>query len=244
MHSALNHAIFVIDLLYQEFLKMAEAVKSSRVDDAYSRIKDEIRTNRMPPGFQAPEPEIALRLGMSRTPVREALIRLESEGLIELIPRRGVKVLPIKPDDMREIYEILTVLEPDAAARLASRKPTREQLAPLEKATQEMEEALKTGDLDTWAEADDRFHIALLDLQGNRRLQNFIMSLYDQAHRARVITLRMRGAPEKSTREHREILENLSNGNAEETFRIFQEHRRRAANELLTILENYRLGQL
>ena len=151
---------------------MAEAAKSSRVEDAYERLKDEIRTNRMPPGFQAPEPEIALRLGMSRTPVREALIRLEAEGLVELIPRRGARVLPIQPEDMREIYEILTALEPDAAARLASRKPSKEELAPLAQATRDMEEALRKEDLDAWAEADDRFHVALLELQGNRRLKN------------------------------------------------------------------------
>ncbi|NNE80721.1 MAG: GntR family transcriptional regulator [Silicimonas sp.] len=223
---------------------MAEAAKSSRVDDAYERLKYEIRTNRMPPGYQAPEPEIALRLGMSRTPVREALIRLEAEGLVELIPRRGARVLPIQADDMREIYEILTALEPDAAARLADRRPSDAELAPLEQATRDMETALESEDLDTWAEADDRFHVALLDLQGNRRLKSFVMSLYDQAHRARIVTLRMRGAPQKSTEEHREILEHLRKGDAKATRRVFKEHRRRAADELLNILEKYRLGQL
>ncbi len=223
---------------------MAEAAKSSRVDDAYERLKDEIRTNRMPPGYQAPEPEIALRLGMSRTPVREALIRLEAEGLVELIPRRGARVLPIQADDMREIYEILTALEPDAAARLAARKPTDKELAPLERATRDMEIALEKEDLDTWAEADDRFHLALLELQGNRRLKSFVMSLYDQVHRARIVTMRMRGAPRKSTEEHREILEHLRKGDINATRRVFKEHRRRAAEELLSILEKYRLGQL
>ena len=223
---------------------MADAAKSSRVEDAYERLKDEIRTNRMPPGFQAPEPEIALRLGMSRTPVREALIRLEAEGLVELIPRRGARVLPIQAEDMRAIYEILTALEPDAAARLAARKPSEEELAPLVQATRDMEAALEKEDLDTWAEADDRFHVALLELQGNRRLKSFVMSLYDQAHRARVVTMRMRGAPRKSTEEHREILENLRRGDIKATRRVFKEHRRRAAEELLSILEKYRLGQL
>ena len=119
------------------------AEKSSRVNDAYLRLKEEIRSNDMPPGFQAPEPEIAERLGMSRTPVREALIRLEAEGLVELIPRRGARVLPIRTEDMKEIYEILTALEPDAAAALAARNPSPEALQPLIQATDEMEQALK-----------------------------------------------------------------------------------------------------
>ncbi len=223
---------------------MAEAVKSSRVEAAYERLKDEIRTNRMPPGFQAPEPEIAIRLGMSRTPVREALIRLEAEGLVELIPRRGVRVLPIRAEDMREIYQILTSLEPDAAARYAETNPGEAELAPLEQATAEMEAALESEDLDTWAEADDRFHQILLDLQGNRRLKDFVRALYDQAHRARVVTMRMRGPPHRSTQEHREILNYLRAGDGDSVRRLFKQHRTRSAEELLAILEKYKLGQL
>ena len=218
--------------------------KSTRVGDAYLQLKEEIRTNRLPPGFQAPEPEIAMRLGMSRTPVREALIRLEAEGLVELIPRRGARVLPISPHDMKEIYEILTALEPEAAASLAARKPTEKELRPLTRATDDMERALESGNLDAWAEADDRFHHALLDLHGNRRLKSFVSSLYDQAHRARIVTLRLRAMPVDSTQEHRDILAHLLAGDAEGSRRVFRTHRERAANELLQILENYRLPQL
>ncbi len=220
------------------------AEKTSRVSDAYLRLKEEIRSNDMPPGFQAPEPEIAARLGMSRTPVREALIRLEAEGLVELIPRRGARVLPIRTEDMKEIYEILTALEPDAAAALAERKPSPEDLQPLIQATDEMEQALKDEDLDAWAAADDRFHIHLLELHGNGRLQAFVGALYDQAHRARIVTLRLRALPVKSTQEHREILERLAAGDADGTRKIFRQHRERAAKELLTLLDSYRLTQL
>lgn len=223
---------------------MDRAPKGTRVGDAYERLKEEIRTNSLPPGYQAPEPEIAMRLGMSRTPVREALIKLEAEGLVELIPRRGARVLPVRPDDMREIYEILTSLEPDAAATLAARKPTAAELAPLAQATADMEAALNEEDLDKWAEADDRFHLTLLELQGNRRLKGIISSLFDQAHRARIVTLRMRDLPTKSTEEHRQILEHLRKGDAEAARRAFRGHRQRAADELIGILEKYKLGQL
>jgi DNA-binding GntR family transcriptional regulator len=223
---------------------MPTAEKPTRVQDAYAQIKQQIRTNRMAPGFLAPEPEIAARLGMSRTPVREALIRLEAEGLVELIPRRGARVLPILASDMREIYEILTALEPEAAANLAGRSPSEAELAPLVKATHDMEEALKDEDLDRWAEADDRFHRGLLKLHGNRRLSDIVGSLFDQAHRARMVTIRLRDLPVKSTQEHREVLEFLRKGDPSGVRRVFREHRQRAANELLAILENYRLPQL
>lgn len=223
---------------------MTVTVKHSRVDSAYDRLKQEILENRMPSGYQAPEPEIALRLGMSRTPVREALIRLEADGLVELIPRRGVRVLPVSPDDMREIYEILTALEPDAAALIASTRPDATRLEPLFAATQEMERAVAANDLEGWAHADDIFHRSLLELNNNRRLNAMVNTLYDQAHRARMFTLRLRDLPVRSTGDHREILEQMAKGNADQVRALFREHRERAAAELLAILEKFRLPQL
>lgn len=218
-------------------MTMATEAKTSRVGDAYTQLKDEILSNRMPPGFQAPEPEIALRLGMSRTPVREALIRLEAEGLVELAPRRGARVLPIRAEDMQEIYEILTALESDAAAALARRMLDADALAPLSAATKDMEEALEREDRDAWAEADDRFHRTLLELHGNRRLRSFVQSISDQAHRARIATLRLRDMPKRSTEDHRDILEALLAGNEDGARKACRAHRRRAAVELVGILQ-------
>ena len=218
--------------------------RSSRVDDAYARIKAEILSNRMPPGHQATEPEIAALLGMSRTPVREALIRLEAEGLVQLRPRHGAQVLPIEPDDMREIYEILTALEPEAAASLAARRPDAETLRPMEEATDEMERAFAAGDLDGWATADDRFHRLLLSLYGNRRLAGFVSRLLDQAHRARMVTLRMRAFPAHSVEQHRRILERLAAGDAQGVRDAFRAHRARTAEELLGILAQHEIARL
>ena len=223
-------------------LAMPAEAKTTRVDDAYRRLKHEILENRMPPGFQAPEPEIADRLGMSRTPVREALIRLRSEGLVELIPRRGARVLPMSPDDMRDIYQILMALEPEAAAGVARRDLSPAETALLEQPTAEMERTIETGDLDAWAAADDRFHRALLDLNPNQRLSAVIKQLLDQAHRARMITLRLRKPPRKSTREHRAILTAILAHDATAARRLFHAHRERADDELIAILETCRLS--
>lgn len=223
---------------------MSKSAKLTRADDVYLILKDDIRTNRMPPGYQAPEPELALRLGVSRTTIREALIRLEAEGMVELIPRRGARILPLRADDMREIYEILTSFEPAAAAGLAARNPTASELAPMEEAAADMEAALAKGDLEAWAEADDRFHLTLLDLHGNRRMRSFIGALNDQVHRARMVTLRLREAPVKSNQEHRDILDSLKKGDAEAARKAFLAHRQRAAKELVGILEKSGIGQL
>lgn len=223
---------------------MSTPAKTTRAADAYQALKQEIRANRIPPGAQAPEPELAERFGVSRATMREALIRLEAEGLVELIPRRGARVLPIRPDDMKEIYEILTALEPDAAAAVATQRPDEDALHPLITATDAMEAALETGDLDAWAMADDRFHLALLDLHGNRRLKGIVSALNDQVHRARMVTLRLRDLPHQSNEEHRAILDCFRKGDAEGARRAFCAHRQRAADELVAILVKSGIGQL
>src|SRR6478736_4182058 len=99
--------------------------KPSLVDDAYAALKEAIRENTFPPGYQGSEQEIATRLRMSRTPVHEAIIRLQEEGLVRVLPRRGVMVCPISPDDMREIYGVIIALE-TASSELLAEKPEDE----------------------------------------------------------------------------------------------------------------------
>jgi len=93
------------------------------VTQAYAELKRRILDHEYPAGHQATEPDVAADLGMSRTPVREALIRLAQEGLVEVVPRRGMRVVPLSPADMQEIYEVLTALESEAAGLAARPRP-------------------------------------------------------------------------------------------------------------------------
>jgi DNA-binding GntR family transcriptional regulator len=181
---------------------------------------------------------------MSRTPVREALMRLSNDGLVEVIPRHGMRVLPVSPADMVEIYEILTALECMAAELLARRKPSAAELKPLVDATKAMDRALKAQDLDAWAMADERFHAQLLDLAGNRQLQATVMNYWDRAHRARMFSLRLRPTPVNSTKEHMEMVERLLAGDMDGASKVTRSHRERASKELLSIFERYKLAQL
>jgi len=216
----------------------------SLVDAAYVQIRRRILDIDWPPGHRALEQEVAQALGMSRTPVREALIRLQNEGLVEVIPRHGMRVLPVSPTDMREIYQILTALECMAAELLASRKPTDKDLKPLVDATKAMDKALKAEDLDAWAAADERFHAHLVDLAGNRQLQATVLNYWDRAHRARMFTLRLRPKPVNSTKEHMQMVERLRAGDAEGAARVTRAHRERANRELVTIFERFKLAQM
>jgi DNA-binding GntR family transcriptional regulator len=213
-------------------------------DSAYERIRRLILDNAWPPGHRALEQEVALALGMSRTPVREALMRLQNEGLVEVIPRHGMRVLPVSPADMREIYQILTALECMAAELLALRKPAAAELQPLVDATKAMDKALKADDLDAWAAADERFHSQLLELAGNRQLQATVLNYWDRAHRARMFSLRLRPKPVNSTKEHMQMLARLQAGDAEGAVQVTRAHRERANRELIAIFERYKLAQM
>ncbi len=211
---------------------------------AYQAIRANILDNRWPPGYQATELEVATQLEMSRTPVREALMRLQQEGLVQVIPRHGVRVLPVSPADMQEIYEVLRSLESTAAELAASRKLKPAQLRPLEQASEAMDAALKAGDLDAWAQADEDFHAHLLDLCGNRILKQMVLNTWDRAHRARMVTLRLRPEPINSTREHRALLKAIKQGDPVAAAELQRAHRERAGAELVALLQRLGLSTL
>ncbi len=218
--------------------------RPTNVNRAYEIIKDRILNDEYPPGYQALEAELADTLGMSRTPIREAMVRLANEGLIEIIPRQGMRVIPLSAADMKEIYEILTALETMAVDLIARRGLSESDLVPLEKTLTEMDQALGQEDLDSWAAADSRFHFSLLELCGNRRLAAMAQQVSDQAHRARMITLRLRPKPVKSNAEHRAVLDAIRRGDWKAAWQIHYDHRKRAAEVLLDLLDHYRLTQL
>lgn len=217
---------------------------SSLVESAYRSLRQRILDNVWPPGYRALEQELALELGMSRTPVREALSRLQREGLVEVIPRHGMSVLPVSADDMRDIYEMLTALESMAAELAVRRKPSEAKLKPLLVASRDMGRALQADDLDAWAAADERFHSHLVALSGNRLLIDAVQNCWDRAHRARMVTLRMRPKPTHSTREHMDVVEKIRDGDARGAFNAHRAHRERGSRELLAILEQFRLKNL
>jgi DNA-binding GntR family transcriptional regulator len=217
---------------------------ASLVEAAHEQIRRRILDNLWPPGHRMLEQEVAVALGMSRTPVREALVRLQNDGLVEVIPRHGMRVLPVSPNDMREIYEVLTALECMAAELLARRRPGSATLAPLVDATRAMDAALERDDLEAWAAADERFHANLIALAGNRQLESAVRSYWDRAHRARMFSLKLRPKPVNSTREHHDLVERLAAGDSAGAAAVNRAHRQRASRELLEIFERYKLAQM
>lgn len=222
--------------------KLEEGEKpGSLVDDAYVAMKEAIRDSRFAPGYQASEQEIASRLGMSRTPVHEAAIRLQEEGLVRVLPRKGILICALAPEDMREIYDIVIAIEGRAAALIAER-PELERLdasGELARLTEAMATAREAGDLTGWGEADAGFHRNLVERSGNGRMIRLIRMVNDQSHRARMLTIKLRRDLDASVAEHRAIIAAIRDGDAALAQQQAQAHRARARDELLPLLESF-----
>lgn len=220
--------------------------KRSLVDDAYAALKTAILESAFTPGAQASEQEIALRLGMSRTPVHEAVIRLQEDGLVRVLPRKGVLIRAVAPDDLSEIYDVVIAVE-GRAAELIAALPLSERAGVadgLDAATDAMTEALETGDLIAWGRADAAFHAGLIEGCRNRRIARIVQTINDQSHRARMVTLKLRKGLPASAEDHRRMTAAIRVGDAAQAHDEARGHRLRARDELIPLLESFGLKHL
>lgn len=222
----------------------ANGARRSQTRRAYDELKRRILDNELPPGTQALEQQTAEWLGMSRTPVREALIRLAQEGMVEVRPRHGMRVLPIAIADLREIYDLLAGLEATAADILARRGLNAVEAAELEGLLKGMTAALDAGDLTTWAEGDARFHRRIVEMSGNQRLIMMVETIREQSHRARMATLQLRPKPVASNEEHAAVVAALRRRDGEAAVKLLRAHRLRSARLLIDLLEHHGLNHL
>jgi len=187
------------------------------------------------------------KLNMSRTPVHEAIIRLQSEGLVNVLPKRGVLVCSISPDDMREIYDVIIACESMAAELLAALPESERRIkADALDAHATMGLALQENDLVAWAKADDEFHRLLVVIVscGNGRIARIAETIMDQSHRARMLSLKWRPIPTKSVKEHQQIVESIRKGLKIQAHNKARDHRARSRDLLLPLLERFGVKQL
>ena len=208
----------------------------------YVAVRGAIRNLGLHPGQTVLEREVADALGLSRTPVREALVRLEADHLVRLIPRRGFAVLPVDAEDMRRIYEVVEGLE-GMAVLLAAERHSAEDLEQLDESIRRQEEALDVDDLVAWTRADEVFHEQLLDASGNTHLHRLLDPYTDHLHRVRLYTVRRRPRPAKSTAEHRAVLGIIRLGNGRAARELHQSHWQRVREEIVGILHTMDLNK-
>ncbi|OBG62366.1 GntR family transcriptional regulator [Mycobacterium sp. E3339] len=196
-------------------------------DRALDYVKTRVLTGAFPGGELISEGDVATALGMSRTPVREAFLRLEAEGLLRLYPQRGALVVPVSPDEVRSVMEARLVLEQFAATKVVGRGPAT-CAAVFEKMSAELRRQREAVDRSDWPEfldADRAFHAITLTESGNTILSGFYASLRDR--QMRMIGESALRDPDRVAAildEHREIAEALRDGDGQRALRAVQTH--------------------
>ncbi|MCL4543754.1 MAG: GntR family transcriptional regulator [Chloroflexi bacterium] len=214
---------------------MGDALEVRLPQRAYTSLRNAIRLLQLFPGQMVREREVVEALGMSRTPIHEALVRLEAEGWVRLTPRHGFVVSPLEADDLQEIYEVVEGLE-GIAGKLAAKRISTTQLVQLEECILEQGRVVATGDLQRWVDLDDEFHSEVVAAAGNQRLATLMDTCRDQLYRARLFTIKLRPVPLQSVEEHQSIVAALRNDDCDGVRQLLQNHRRRSRKEILTIV--------
>jgi DNA-binding GntR family transcriptional regulator len=176
-------------------------------------------------------PDMARRLGISRSPAREAIARIAYEGLAELEPNRGAVVSDIRPEDLVEIYSLREVLE-GLASRLASRRLDARQTERLRQILDDHERAIEAGDLERHYALDQAFHATIREVAHNRRLSESLDRLQGQIRVAMHTTHRSPGGMTQALAEHRAIFESLTSGDPERAEQAGRAHIARLLHDL------------
>jgi DNA-binding GntR family transcriptional regulator len=174
-------------------------------EDIAESIKTAIIKGKFRPGEKISEGELAESMGISRTPLREAFRKLENEGFIEIIPRKGAVVTEIDADETYHLYEIKSTLE-GLAARLACVNMQDKDLDKLGKINKELRELIDKNDFEAFYKAHTRFHEGFVKLSGNRRLIQIISNLNDHFKRFGIVSLALPGQYESAIRQHEKII--------------------------------------
>ncbi|MBQ9929074.1 MAG: GntR family transcriptional regulator [Lachnospiraceae bacterium] len=189
---------FKIDM--DEFLPLRDVV--------FNTLRKAILTGQLKPGERLMEVHLANKLGVSRTPIREAIRKLELEGLVIMIPRRGAEVAQITEKSLKDVLEVRRALDV-LSVELACERITQEGMEELEKACQEFAGATKGKDASVIAMADVKLHDIIVDATGNQRLKQLVNNLSEQMYRYRFVYIKDESQHEKLIAEHREIYEGI-----------------------------------
>lgn len=189
-----------LSMQMNEFLPLRDVV--------FNTLRQAILTGELKPGERLMEIHLANKLGVSRTPIREAIRKLELEGLVTMIPRRGAEVAQITEKSMNDVLEIRRALDA-LCVELACERITEEDLGRLKQACKAFEAAVRTKDIKKVAQADVELHDIIVQATGNQRLVQLINNLSEQMYRYRFEYIKDIGQHQRLIEEHRMIYESI-----------------------------------
>ena len=189
----------------------------------YEELKRQILKGEIAPGHRMMEVELADDMGVSRTPVREAIRKLELEGLVLMIPRKGAEVAEITEKNMQDVLEVRKALE-ELSVQLACERITPEQVEEMKMAAEDFRKVLKSGDVTKIAEADVKFHDIIFAATNNQRLITLLNNLREQMYRFRVEYLKQKECYPQLLEEHDKLIALISGGEVEEACELMGCH--------------------
>ena len=192
-------------------------------DVVFNTLREAILNGEIKPGERLMELQLAAKLGVSRTPIREAIRMLVQEGLAVTVPRKGAEVAKMTEKDMEDVLIIRAALD-ELAVELACDAITEEQFKQLQGARRTFENSLKTGDLRKIAAADVKFHDVIYQATGNARLVAMLNNLREQMYRYRIEYLKDEASYPELVREHKAIIEGIRNRDKEHVTEVMQKH--------------------
>jgi len=206
-------------------------------DVVFNTLRQAILRGELKPGERLMEIQLANKLGVSRTPIREAIRKLELEGLVLMIPRRGAEVAEITEKSLRDVLEVRGALE-ELAVKLACQKITDEQIQELRAAEKEFEMALSSGDVTVYAEADVKFHDVIYHATDNQRLIQLLFNLREQMYRYRVEYLKREESHGTLLIEHKKIIEAIASRDMEASVDAVCQH---IDNQVSAVIDTIRM---
>lgn len=215
---------------------IASGKPASKAEEAYTRLRNEILERRLFPGAPVSEIDIAERLGISRTPVREAIQRLKSENLVITIPGRGSFVKHLSVNDIKQTYELVEALEGMCSWLVTAETPV-EEINKLHDYLVGMDEAFASPQFNVgkWLSVDEDFHLALYSMCSNASLVKELRRLNSQIHFVRMTMTPHIVDKRKSQEEHWELFRAMQAKDAEAARRMSQQHWHRVRLELMQI---------
>ena len=203
----------------------------------FHTLRDAILRGDLEPGERLMELHLANKLGVSRTPVREAIHMLEHEGLVVMAPRRGAQVAEMTEKDLQDVLEVRDALDA-LAISAAARNMTEEKITALQQAMERFERAVRQGKTREIAEADEDFHNVIYEAAGNPRLSAIVQNLKEQMYRYRFGYIKDIADYQKLTEEHRNILEGLRRQDTDYAREAMHEHLKNQVNGVRAIIRD------
>lgn len=206
-------------------------------DVVFNTLRQAILRGELKPGERLMEIHLADKLGVSRTPIREAIRKLELEGLVTMIPRRGAEVAQITEKSLRDVLEVRRDLDAFSCV-LACERITKEELEQLRVACEEFAQAARSGDASLIAKADVKVHDIIVCATGNDRLKEVINNLSEQMYRYRFEYIKDTSNYEKLVEEHRLIYESIVRKDQKAAAEIAKVHIDNQEQSILKLLRN------